>query len=142
MNLPAVYLSLALSVSGLAGSSAKKSSTASIAAVLMQMERDWSQAGVRKDYKTLDRIMADDWVSVDFQGKTITKSRALAAVKSAAVSGQAVELGAMKVRVFGITAIVSGTGKDGSGSYAWIDIFVKRDGRWQAVASQSTKIEK
>jgi len=29
-------------------------------------------------------------------------------------------------------------GKDTSGRYTWIDVFVKRNGRWQAVASQST----
>ena len=82
----------------------------------MQMERDWSQAGFKKDLKTLDRIMADDWVSVDLQGNTVTKARALDAVKSAPSSVQPVELGEMKVRVFGITAIVSGIGKDGHGS--------------------------
>ena len=108
----------------------------------MQMERDWSQAGIHKDYKTLDRIMADDWVSIDFQGNAITKARAIEAVKSAASAGTAPELGEMKVRVFGITAIVRGIGNDGRGRYAWLDVFVKRNGRWQVVASQSTKLEK
>lgn len=114
----------------------------SVATVLMQMERDWSRAGIRKDFKTLDRIMADDWVSVDLQGNVITKTRALDAVRAAASSGQSIELGAMKVRVFGSTAIVTGTGKDSSARYAWMDVFVKRNGRWQAVASQSTRLEK
>ena len=53
----------------------------------------------------------------------------------------------MKVRVFGTTAIVTGSdtekstykGKDSSGKYVWTDVFVERNGRWQAVASQSTK---
>ena len=30
-------------------------------------------------------------------------------------------------------------GKDSSGKYVWTDVFVERNGRWQAVASQSTK---
>ncbi len=54
----------------------------------------------------------------------------------------------MKVRVFGDTAIVTGSdtekstykGKDSSGKYVWTDIFVKRNGKWQAVASESTKL--
>jgi hypothetical protein len=31
-------------------------------------------------------------------------------------------------------------GKDVIDKYLWTDVFVKRDGRWQAVASQSTKV--
>lgn len=55
----------------------------------------------------------------------------------------------MKVRVFGDTAIVTGSdtekstynGKDSSGKYIWTDIFVNRKGKWQAVASQSTNVQ-
>ena len=54
----------------------------------------------------------------------------------------------MKVRVYGNTAVVTGTdtergvyhGKDSSGKYLWTDVFVHRNGRWQAVSSQSTKL--
>jgi hypothetical protein len=53
----------------------------------------------------------------------------------------------MTVRIFGSTAIVTGTnteksmehGKDSSGKYIWTDVFVKQEGRWRAVASQSAK---
>lgn len=118
---------------------AKKATTASVVKLLLQMERDWSQAGVRKDAKTMDRILADDWVSVDFHGKTINKAQAMAELKATAATGQSLELGDMKVRVFGDAAVV--TGADRSGKFAWMDLFMKRNGRWQAVASQSTKIE-
>ena len=53
----------------------------------------------------------------------------------------------MKVKVFGNTAVVMGSdtekstykGKDSSGKYVWMDVFVNRGGKWQAVASESTK---
>ena len=56
----------------------------------------------------------------------------------------------MKVRVFGTMAIVTGSddekssrmGMDTSGHYVWTDVFVNRDGRWQAVASQGTMVHK
>jgi hypothetical protein len=32
-------------------------------------------------------------------------------------------------------------GKDSSGKYVWTDVFVSRNGRWQAVASESTKVQ-
>ncbi len=54
----------------------------------------------------------------------------------------------MTVRVFGTTAIVTGSntekskenGRDTSGKYVWTDAFVNQNGLWKAVASQSAKI--
>jgi len=117
---------------------------------LMQMERDWTQAGLKKDAASLDKIIADDWVAIGFDGKTVTKAEVMADLKSGASAAQTVELGAMKVRVFGNTAVVTGSdtekstykGKDSSGKYVWTDVFVMRQGHWQAAASQSTKVEK
>ncbi len=58
-------------------------------------------------------------------------------------------MGDMKVRVFGDTAVVTGTddeiimeaGKKSSDHYAWTDVFVKRNGKWLAVASQTAQIK-
>ena len=127
-----------------------KADNASIEQSLMQMERDWTQAGLKKDAATLDKIIADDWVALSFDGKTMTKAEILADLKSGASAVQSVDLGAMKVRVFGNTAVVTGSdtekstykGKDSSGKYVWTDVFVMRQGHWQAAASQSTKVEK
>ena len=114
----------------------------------MQLERDWTQASLKKDVDTLNKIMADDWVNIDFQGKTVTKAQTIANLKSGLPATQAAGLGEMKVRIFGDSAIVTGsdTGKSASKGkeviekYLWTDVFVRRDGRWQAVASQSTKV--
>ena len=127
-----------------------KSDAAAIEQTLKQMERDWNQATIAKDFKTVDRIMADDWTGVDFHGMTVTKAETMEELKSGESSNESVELGEMQVKVFGNTAMVMGTdtekstyqGKDSSGKYAWLDVFTMRDGRWQAVASQSTKIGK
>ena len=135
-----------LSAFGQAKSEAPKTG-ASVEQVLMQMERDWSKAGLNKDAAALDRIVADDWTAIDFQGKTETKAQSLADLKSGSSSVQSIELGEMKVRVFGNTAVVTGSdtekstykGKDSSGKYVWMDVFVNRNGKWQAVASESTK---
>jgi ketosteroid isomerase-like protein len=120
----------------------------SVEQTLMQLERDWSQASLTKDIDTLNKIMADDWVNIDFQGKVVTKAQTIASLKSGLPATQAAGLGEMKVRVFGDSAIVTGsdTGKSGSKGkeiiekYLWTDVFVRRNGRWQAVASQSTKV--
>ena len=117
-----------LSAFGQAKSEAPKTS-ASVEQVLMQMERDWTKAGLNKDAAALDRIIADDWTAIDFQGKIETKAQALADLKSGSSALQSVELGEMKVRVFGNTAVVTGSdiekstykGKDSSGKYVWMD---------------------
>jgi hypothetical protein len=145
---------LIVTTSMLAFGQANKSDTASVEQTLMQMERDWCQTGMNKanldkDTKTLDRIMADDWIGLDYQGTSRTKAQALASLKSGSSTTQSLDLGPMKVRVFGTTAIVTGSdteksiynGKDSSGKYVWTDVFVNRNGRWQAVASESTKVQ-
>jgi len=112
---------------------------------LMQTERDWTEAGLKKDAAALDKILADDWVGQGPPG-TVTKAEALADLKSGDNKLESITLGDMKVRVLGDTAIVTGSddekssykGKDTSGHYTWTDVFAKRNGRWQAVASQGT----
>jgi ketosteroid isomerase-like protein len=121
---------------------------------LTQMEKDWSKVGMSKanlaaDLKTVDRMMADDWVGIDFLGRTITKAQSIENLKTGAATTQSIELGAIKVRVFGDTAVVAVSdtekstynGKDSSGKYVWTDIYANRNGKWQCVASQSTKIQ-
>ena len=94
--------------------------------------------------------MTRNRVGIDFEGKSITKAEDMADMTSGASTTQSYEIGAMKVRVFGNTAVVTGSdtekstykGKDSSGKYVWTDVWVMRDGRWQAVASQSVKVGK
>jgi ketosteroid isomerase-like protein len=142
-----LLLAMPLLVLGQVKPAASKANTASVEQTLMQMERDWTQAALKKDTAALDRILADDWVAIGFQGTTTTKTQAIAELKSGVSAAQAEELGDLKVRIFGTTAIVTGSdtekstykGKDSSGKYVWTDVFVEHNGRWQAVASQSTK---
>ncbi len=120
----------------------------SVEQALIQMEHDWSRADTEKDAATLDRILADDWIGIDFEGTVLTKPQALRDINSGSASLESTVLSDMKVRIYGNTAIVTGTdtekseyhGKDSSGKYLWTDVFVFRNGRWQAVSSQSTRL--
>lgn len=126
------------------GGPTKSQGSGNVENALMQMERDWTNGEVKKDITTLDRILADDWVGIDAEGKAETKMQFLESIKSSESKIDSATVAEMKVRIFGDTAVVTGInveksqakGKDTSGRYVWTDVFVKRNGRWQAVASQ------
>jgi len=131
---------------------AKKPAAAPNAAVdeLKQIENDWADASKTKNADKLASILADSWVELGWDGKTTTKAKALEDLNKPGNSLDSIEVGPMKVRIFGNTAVVTGSdteksmedGKDTSGKYLWTDVFVKQNGKWLAVASQSTKAPK
>jgi len=115
---------------------------------LMQLERDWCAAQVNKDAATLGRILADDYTAVSSRGSTSTKADELANLKSADSMTTCMNNN-IKVRVYGDAAVVTGLSVI-SGIYKgvpfkdrqvfWTDIFIKKDGRWECVAGQSTLV--
>jgi len=143
----AVLLGLAGSLSLSIGVSAQ---TAKVEQALIQTERDWAQALVTGDQAALDRILAADWIVTNGDGQLLTKAQELAPWKSGAVKYTAFTVDDFKVRVFGDTAIVAGrstvngteNGKDISGQERFTDVFVRRDGRWQAVSTHVSRVAK
>ena len=117
---------------------------------LKQIENDWVDASKAKNAEKLGDILADGWVGLGWDGKRTDKAKALAEMKTPGNSLDTIEMGPMTVRIFGNTAVVTGSdteksmedGKDTSGKYVWTDVFVKQNGKWRAVASQSTKVPK
>jgi ketosteroid isomerase-like protein len=117
---------------------------------LKQIENDWADASKTKNAEKLGDILADSWVALEWDGKRMDKAKALAEMKTPGNSLDNIEMSPMTVRIFGNTAVVTGSdteksmenGKDTSGKYVWTDVFVKQNGKWRAVASQSTKVPK
>jgi len=116
---------------------------------ITQMEKNWAEAPMTHDTASVERIVADDWIGIWFDGSTLTKAQMIAEMKSGAMTTQSITLDPIKVRVFGDVAISTGgdteksqyKGQDSSGHYVWTDVYAKRNGKWQAVASQVTKTE-
>jgi ketosteroid isomerase-like protein len=150
----AVVVPVAVATSLALGQTAEKQEKtkgrkARVEQVLMQMERDGNEATAKKDGATLGKFLADDWV-YQGPGGTQTKAETLAALESEDQKFDSITLGEMKVRVFGNTAVVTGSedekssyqGKETSEHYLWTDVFVKRQGHWLLVASQATATAK
>lgn len=109
---------------------------------LLDLEQRWLTAGERRDIPALKEILADDFVDVSYQGKLRSKADHLDATLAPSKSRQTLD--ELKVRLYGDTGIVNGLDHvvtaDGSATYEvrFTDVFVKRDGRWQAVSAQET----
>ena len=117
------------------------------AQTLQVIEQDWLNAEKNHDAEAFEKLVADDWIAINPDGKSQTKAERAAEIKTSNIDSAT--LGDMKVRVFGDTAVVTGTdnevimndGKKSSDHYVWTDVFVKRSGKWLAVASQTAQIK-
>jgi ketosteroid isomerase-like protein len=106
---------------------------------LKQIEYDWVNAQKAKNADRLAEILADTWVSIEWDGKTTNKPTALAHMKMPGYTLESIEMGPMTVRVFGKIAVVTGSDTE-KGTEDGTDVFVKQGGKWRAVSSQSTKV--
>jgi ketosteroid isomerase-like protein len=107
------------------------------------------EAMIHKDLATLDRLVGEDWTIQSDSGTLGTKAAFLSDVRSGALVVSSFKLHDVHVRVLGNVAFVQGfddevssyKGKDNSGTYNWLDVWEKRDGRWVSVATQLTRVE-
>ena len=112
---------------------------------IKQLEHDWVDAAKAGDRNRLSQLLADDWTGIGYDGSKETKQSLLADMKSGASKLESFEFGPMDVKVLGNVAVVQGSDtekstanrKYTSGKWVWMDVFVKRDGKWLAVRSQS-----
>jgi len=115
---------------------------------VLKIENEWADAILRLDTKTINRLQADEWTIIDPSGKLSTKAEDLNNLMSGKSKFQSFRNEEMKVKVYGKTAIVTGLStikgtsdaNDLTGHYRFIDVLVKKDGMWKAVATQLTRV--
>jgi ketosteroid isomerase-like protein len=116
---------------------------------IKKLEQDWAQATMKEGAPAADRYEADDIVATDPGGRVTDKTQDKNDLSSGDLKFQSMELGDLKVAVYGNTAVATGAntlkgtykGQDLSGKYRFTDTWVKRNGKWQVVASQATKVQ-
>ena len=137
MLMAAVCAGMSLAWGQAMGAAPKKTATGNATAdELRQIENDWVDAVKNRNADKLADILADNWVGLGWNGKRMDKAKSLADLKSPGNSLDNIEMGRMTVRIFGNTAVVTGSdteksmedGKDSSGKYLWTDVFVKQNG--------------
>jgi ketosteroid isomerase-like protein len=117
---------------------------------LLAVETAWSQATIKRDPGTLNRFYADEYIFTNEHGVASNKAKEITDITSGAFRLTAFSFSDVKVRLYGDVAVVTGQNtiagkwediaKDISGPYRFTDVFVRRGGRWQCVASQSSRI--
>ena len=129
----------------------EKGTSADVEATIKKIEQELSDTIVKSDPSAFEKYLASDYLGIGPDGATQNKSELLADIKSGTLKLESSNLSEMKVQVAEAdTAVVvyrsddKGTykGKDITGQYRWLDVFVKRDGKWQIAIDQGTPIAK
>ncbi len=114
---------------------------------IRQLEARRLRAMIDADTAALDSILGDDLTYTHSNGAVDTKASFLAALKSGKLKYESVSTDG-EVRVQGDTAVVTGRGamkvragdRELDMAVRFTDVYAKRDGRWQMMAWQSTRI--
>jgi ketosteroid isomerase-like protein len=135
-------------VSAVQASGAQSQRVRSDQEILMQLEQDWDDAFHRKDVGFIENILADEFIATYGDGSRGDKAKELALAATFDQQIESSTLDEFTVKVYGDTAVVWFTqhligpsqGRSLAVTYRYVDVFVIRAGRWQCVASQSTRV--
>jgi len=117
---------------------------------ITQLVRDIHRADVRGDHAFLERTYDDDFVQVTWAGTVHTKQQWLAAHRAGKFKFESSVVDDFRVRIYGDTAVPHYRtrwkgripGKETKeGTSRAIRVFVRRNGRWQCVAVQYTRVQ-
>ena len=127
---------------------AKPAATADVQQALKDRFREYTEALTKRDLAALDKIWAEGYTFTNGRGEFLTKKERMENIKSGATQFDSISREDEQIRVFGDTAVVTGrvvlkviySGKESSGPYRFINVWVKMQERWQIVANQITPI--
>ena len=116
--------------------------------ILMQLERDWDAAFLTRDVRVIDNILAEEFIATYDDGSRGDRAKELSLAAEFNQNIESYVLKEFTVKIYGDTAVVWFTrqvaglskGKRLELSFQYVDVFVFRAGKWQCVASQSTRV--
>lgn len=112
------------------------------------LEQRWAHAYVADDADFLERVMNPAYIQTNVRGEVSTKAEEVGEVRDHVIHYEKFECTDLKVRVFGDAAVATGqtwikatvkkSGRIIDASLRFTDTFVRQNGKWQAVSSQTT----
>jgi ketosteroid isomerase-like protein len=115
---------------------------------IRRLESRLREAALSGATAVLNDLLADDYTNTDAYGVIRFKSQVIADVESGNSSFEAIGLDDINVNLYGDAAVLTAkrtvrgraAGRDPNGQFRQIRVFAKRQGRWQAVMLQVTRI--
>ncbi|HEU5453962.1 MAG TPA: nuclear transport factor 2 family protein [Terriglobales bacterium] len=129
---------------GALAQTAQPASNSDIAAQLKAIEARWIDAEIHGDAAYLDTILAPDFIYTNPSAQVLNRAQLIEAVRSGKAKLESGSVSEMTVRVYGEVAVVNGTyteheaGSAASDAGRFTDTFVRRNGKWLAVATHSS----
>lgn len=116
---------------------------------ILALENAWNHAEENKDSVALDGLLHSTLVYIDYDGSIMNKSAFLASIKAPDLSPSQIVNESSIANVYGDAAVVTGTytekgtrkGKPYIRHGRFTDAWIKENGTWYCVASQSTLIQ-
>jgi uncharacterized protein DUF4440 len=115
---------------------------------LRDIQQRLARAWLQKDRAFIERVLAPEWSVTQPDGQVLTRAMVLGPFfESVHLDTNTVD--EVTVMLFGTTAVVRGrtvaagtfNGAPVSARIRFTDVFIKRDGRWQAVASHASPLQ-
>jgi ketosteroid isomerase-like protein len=116
--------------------------------MIIDLDKRRMTAMAQKDVATLNTLLADDLVYTHSTARLDTKQSLIGAMESGATVYTAVEPSDVKAQDFGDTVVLTGVaqikvvvnGTPNAFGVRFTDVYAKRNGRWQMVTWQSTRL--
>ncbi len=118
------------------------------AQTVIDLDKKRMQAMGVKDYATLEAVIADELIYTHSTARIDTKESLIGAMKSGATVYTSVEPSDVKAQDFGDVVVLTGVaqikvvskGTPNAFGVRFLDVYAKRNGNWQMVTWQSTKL--
>ena len=115
---------------------------------VIDLDRKRMQAMAAKDIATLDSLLADDLVYTHSSARLDTKQSLIVGMTSGSTVYTSLEPSDVKAQDFGDTVVLTGiaqikvsaNGAANSFGVRFTDVYARRNGRWQMVTWQSTRL--
>jgi len=114
---------------------------------VLKLEQALDDAFLKKDRAALERLLADDYVYIHSNGTMTNRTEEIAQTMSADVKWTGSKLSNLKVRIYGDTAVVTGTQTLTGSAKGYVsgprlitDLWARRNGRWQTIGGQTTLV--
>ena len=116
---------------------------------LREIQHELAVAWAARDRTTIERLIAPDWAVTHIEGRRLTRAAVFQMMFGSDVTqSEPSTVDEVDVRLFGDAAVVTGR-THARGTQAGVpyditlrftDVFVRRDARWQAVASHAAEV--